>query len=240
MMMKYDLEDSGSDEEIGYDHSNDATNRGPEQKQARNDINQGKTTKNQNNAKAGIKGVSDNSTESLSTGTSTQYTDKIAVLEQQVKSQSEQLAALTNATPTSDTTDIDARFKTLQESITNNSTTIQNQLTAHATELTTILEKIELNDLKTTSRIDTVYDTISTNTTELDKKIQMVSEEVSESNIEKRADNERIESKLDKVLTHIASKSAKKLKSMQIAKQLNQTLMSHTGESAMDEEDDVF
>ena len=67
-----------------------------------------------------------------------------------------------------------------------------------------------------------------------------MSEEMSETNIEIRKENKQNQEKLDKILFLMESKSSKKLKSMQLKKQFNQTLKDHTGESAMEAEDDDY
>jgi hypothetical protein len=197
MMQKYDSEDSDSEEEQGNNNNNDASYGEPTPKRPRNEPNTGIDTKYQ--GKVGTTGVTDNSTASLSTGISNHYTEKIAYLEQQVKSQSEQLTALTNAPPTAANNNIDTRFQTLQETIETHTTTVQEQLKAHATELASILEKIELTEIKTKSRFDTVYDTMATKNTELDTKIQGVSDNVAETNIENRRENQQNQTKLDKI-----------------------------------------
>ena len=225
MTMKYDPEDSDSEDEMGQVSNNGPSNREPAQKRPRHDDQQ-IVTQNGDDAKA-------NSTE-----TADDYKSKIDLLEQQLKLTSEKVDTLTNA---SHDAAIEARFKSIQDAMATQSSDIGKQLTAHATEMTTtMLSNIELSEIKTNNRIKLVYDAIATNNIEIDTKFKLVSEEIQENNIENRAENKKINSKLDKLLLLVDKKSTRKMKSLEIAKQFNQTLMHHTGESEMEDDDDDF
>ena len=207
MTMKHDPQESDtesdSEDEMEQGNKNGMANREPATKRKRDD-NSYITASNSATNVATVSTLASDET----------YIKKIELLEQQLKSHSETIEKLSNASTTTINTNFEERFSALETIITNQSTTVNTQIQANATELAVLLEKVDINEIKTKTRIDTVYDTIATSSTELNTNIQIVREEMEEANIEIRADNKIHTEKLDKILSYIADKEKKTLKSI--------------------------
>ena len=124
-----------------------------------------------------------------------------------------------------------AKYTYLEETLKTNTTTME-----------TLINTLNLNELKTKSRFDTVYDTIDTKCTEFEGTVLKVKEETQEmyakaqdiydnKHDELRQDNRALDEKMDKLLGHFNKKSEKKLKSKQAIASFKEQLTHHTSES---------
>jgi hypothetical protein len=122
------------------------------------------------------------------------------------------------------------KFDSLEETITKHNTTIESLITT-----------LNINEIKTTTRFGTVYDTIETKCNAFEGTVLKVKEDTQEmyDKVQEKYDtkhdellrnNRALDEKMDRLLGHFNKKSEKKMKSKQAIEAFKEQLTHHTSE----------
>ena len=134
------------------------------------------------------------------------------------------------------------KFESLEKTLATQNETIVTQNTTMESLITTL----NVNEIKTSNRFGTVYDTITTKCSEFENtvlKVKVETQEIYEraqeaydtKHDELRKDNRTLNEKIDKLLGHFNKKPEKKLKSQQAIENFRDQLTHHTSDSMITE-----